>query len=87
MLDGCVGYICNGSFLWSVDGMMTMVSGYVVQLEIWIFVDAIEVNILQDGLVTVCQVGEEEVQEVGQLIIVFFVNLCGLQFIGESFVI
>jgi flagellar basal-body rod protein FlgG len=86
MPDGRVGYTRNGSFSRSADGTMTTASGYVVQPEIRIPAEATEVNISQDGLVSVRQAGEEEAQEVGQLTIASFANPRGLQPIGESFV-
>ena len=87
MPDGRVGYTRNGSFSRSADGTMTTASGYVIQPEIRIPDEAVEVNISQDGIVSVRSSGQEVAQEVGQLSLATFANPRGLQPIGESFVV
>lgn len=87
MPDGRVGYTRNGSFSRSADGTMTTASGYVIQPEIQIPAEAVEVNISQDGIVSVRSSGQETAQEVGQLSLAAFANPRGLQPIGESFVV
>ncbi len=63
------------------------VSGCVVRTEIQIPAEAVEVNISQDGIVSVRNSGQETAQEVGQLSLAAFANPRGLQPIGESFVV
>jgi flagellar basal-body rod protein FlgG len=87
MPDGRIGYTRNGSFSRSADGALTTASGYVVQPEIQIPDTATEVNISQDGIVSVRTAGNENVQEIGQLTLASFANPRGLQPIGESFLV
>jgi flagellar basal-body rod protein FlgG len=87
MPDGRVGYTRNGAFSRSADGTLTTASGYVVQPEIQIPAEALEVNISQDGIVSVLSAGQDESQEVGQLTLAAFANPRGLQPIGESFLV
>jgi flagellar basal-body rod protein FlgG len=87
MPDGRVGYTRNGAFSRSADGTLTTASGYVVQPEMQIPTEALEVNISQDGIVSVLSAGQDEPQEVGQLTLAAFANPRGLQPIGESFLV
>ena len=87
MPDGRVGYTRNGAFSRSADGTLTTASGYVVQPEIQIPAEALDVNISQDGIVSVLSAGQNESQEVGQLTLAAFANPRGLQPIGESFLV
>ena len=87
MPDGRVGYTRNGSFSRSAEGTLTTASGYVVQPEIQIPDDALEVNISQDGIVSVRSQGQSAPQEIGQLTLAVFANPRGLQPVGESFLV
>jgi flagellar basal-body rod protein FlgG len=85
--DGRVGYTRNGSFSRSAEGALTTASGYVVQPEIRIPDDVVEVNVSQDGIVSVRSAAQKEPQEVGQLTLASFANPRGLQPVGESFLV
>jgi flagellar basal-body rod protein FlgG len=87
MPDGRVGYTRNGAFSRSAEGTLTTASGYVVQPEIQIPAEALDVNISQDGIVSVRSAGQETPQEVGQLTLAAFANPRGLLPIGESFLV
>ena len=65
--DGRIGYTRNGTFARSADGTLTTQSGYVVQPEIQIPEGVTQINISQDGLVSVQVAGAVEADEVGQL--------------------
>ena len=85
--DGRIGYTRNGAFARSADGTLTTQSGYVVQPEIQIPEGVTQINISQDGLVSVQVAGAVEADEVGQLTLADFANRQGLEPIGESFLI
>ena len=87
MPDGRVGYTRNGAFSRSAEGTLTTASGYVVQPEIQIPAEALDVNISQDGIVSVRSAGQDTPQEVGQLTLAAFANPRGLLPIGESFLV
>lgn len=83
--DGQMGYTRNGTFGLNAEGLLTTASGYAVQPEIYIPQDAVDINISQDGIVSVMQPGDVQAQEVGQLTVARFVNPRGLSPIGENF--
>ena len=87
MPDGRVGYTRNGAFARSADGTMTTQSGYVVQPEIQIPEGVTQVNVSQDGVVSVQVAGQVEAEEIGQLTLADFANRQGLEPIGESFLV
>ncbi|MGY6697204.1 MAG: flagellar basal-body rod protein FlgG [Roseinatronobacter sp.] len=82
--DGRVGYTRDGSLSRNPDGALTTTSGYVLQPEIAIPVDALAITVSGDGIVSVQLPGEVEAQEVGQLELVSFANPRGLAPIGEN---
>ncbi|MBR9649653.1 flagellar basal-body rod protein FlgG [Thalassovita aquimarina] len=83
--DGQIGYTRNGTFGRNAEGFLTTASGYSVQPEILIPEDATDINISQDGIISVTQPGNPEPQEIGQLTLARFVNPRGLTPIGENF--
>ncbi|MDX1780299.1 MAG: flagellar basal-body rod protein FlgG [Thalassovita sp.] len=83
--DGQMGYTRNGTFGRNAEGLLTTASGYAVQPEIFIPGDALQINISNDGIVSVTQPGNVEAQEIGQLTLARFVNPRGLTPIGENF--
>ena len=85
--DGRIGYTRNGSFARSAEGTITTQSGYVVQPEIQIPEGVSQINISQDGIVSVQVPGQVAAEEVGQLTLADFANRQGLEPIGESFLV
>ena len=85
MPDGRIGYTRNGTFARSSDGTLVTQSGYVVQPELQIPEGVTQINVSQDGIVTVQLAGEVAAGEVGQLTLADFANRQGLEPIGESF--
>ena len=82
--DGRIGYTRNGAFARSADGTLTTQSGYVVQPEIQIPEGVTQINISQDGLVSVQVAGAVEADEVGQLTLADFANRQGLNLLGRA---
>lgn len=85
--DGRIGYTRNGAFARSPDGTLTTQSGYVVQPETQIPEGVTQINISQDGLVSVQVAGAVAAEEVGQLTLADFSNRQGLEPIGQSFLV
>ena len=75
--DGRIGYTRNGAFARSQDGALTTQSGYIVQPEIQIPEGVTQINISQDGLVSVQVAGAVEADEVGQLYLADFAEPSG----------
>ena len=87
MPDGRIGYTRNGAFSRNAEGLLTTSSGYLVQPEIQIPLEATQINISSDGIVSVQVAGQVAAEEVGQITLADFANRAGLQPIGENFVV
>lgn len=85
--DGRMGYTRNGTFSRNAEGTLTTSSGYIIQPEIQLPENVTEINIAQDGVVTVKVAGSDEPQEVGQFTLASFTNPRGLQPVGETFAV
>ena len=85
--DGRIGYTRNGTFSRNSEGTLTTASGYTIQPEIQLPENVTEINIAQDGIVTVKVAGADEPQEVGQFTLASFTNPRGLQPVGETFAV
>jgi flagellar basal-body rod protein FlgG len=85
MPDGTSAYSRNGQFTLDDEGnIVTPGAGYVLQPQITIPADAKEINVSQDGEVSVTIQGQAEPSVVGQINTVNFVNPTGLQPIGQN---
>ena len=84
--DGTLGYTRDGAFKVSSEGVLTSTSGYLIEPEINLPVDG-EVDtfsIDNDGRMYIKMVGEDVMQEFGQLEIARFVNPAGLKALGGN---
>lgn len=82
--DGTTGYTRDGSFQKDNQGQLVTSSGYPVQPSITIPADALTVTIGRDGVVSVTQSGSSATTQVGSLQLATFINVGGLQSIGEN---
>lgn len=82
--DGTTAYTRDGSFQQDNQGQLVTVAGYPVQPSITIPSTATSVTIASDGVVTITQQGTTATTQVGQLLVATFVNVGGLQSIGEN---
>ncbi len=81
--NGEIGYTRSGSFSRDAQGQLVTANGDVVQPAITLPADTLNVNIGQDGTVSVEQAGSVSTV-VGQLQIVDFSNPAGLSHLGSS---
>ncbi len=84
MPDGNLAYTRDGSFQQNAEGQLVTASGYVVQPGITIPPNAQSITIGTDGTVSVSQAGQAAPAQVGNLQTVDFINIVGLQPIGEN---
>ncbi|SCY06831.1 flagellar basal-body rod protein FlgG [Nitrosospira sp. Nl5] len=84
MPDGTTAYTRDGSFQSDAQGQMVTSSGYQIQPNITIPVDALSITIGRDGTVSVTQPGTAVPVEVGSLQLATFINPVGLQSVGEN---
>ena len=82
--DGSTAYTRDGSFQKDNQGQLVTSSGYAVQPSVTIPANALTVTISKDGIVSVTQPGTTAATQVGTLQVATFVNVGGLQSIGEN---
>ena len=82
--DGSTAYTRDGSFQKDNQGQMVTSSGYPLQPSITIPIDATSVTISRDGVVSVVQPGSTAATQVGTIQLANFINVGGLQSIGEN---
>lgn len=82
--DGTIAYTRDGSFKRDDEGNVVNSQGYLLVPNITIPDDATQVNIGTDGTVTVVQGNETEVNELGQIETVNFINPAGLHALGDN---
>ena len=82
--DGTTAYTRDGSFQKDNQGQLVTSSGYPVQPSVTIPSNALTVTISKDGAVSVTQPGTSATTQAGTLQLATFVNVGGLQAIGEN---
>ena len=87
MPDGTTAYTRDGNFQLNAQGQMVTSSGYIVQPGISIPDGAQTISISRDGVVSVRVGGQNAPVQVGQLQLTDFVNMAGLQPLGENLLV
>ncbi len=82
--DGSTAYTRDGSFQLDNQGQIVTSNGYPLQPAITIPANALSVTIGKDGVVSVTQPGTAATVQVGSLQLATFVNVGGLQSVGEN---
>jgi len=84
MPDGTLAYTRDGAFQRDSTGQIVTASGYPLSPAITIPADAVSISISKDGIVSVLQAGQTAPTQVGNIQLATFVNVGGLQSIGEN---
>ena len=84
MPDGTTAYTRNGAWKLDSDGNIVNDDGLQLVPNITIPADATQISIVIDGTVSVLQPGAQEMQQVGQIEIVNFINPAGLYSSGDN---
>lgn len=84
MPDGTIAYTRDGSFQSDAQGQLVTSSGFQVQPNITIPVNALSITIGRDGTVSVTEPGTANPVQVGTLQVATFINPVGLQAMGEN---
>ncbi|HEY0973307.1 MAG TPA: flagellar basal-body rod protein FlgG [Solimonas sp.] len=84
MPDGSMAYTRDGGFKLDAQGQVVTNAGYALQPGLNVPEGAQSVTIGADGVVSVKLQGEAAPQQVGQLTIADFINVAGLQPVGEN---
>ena len=82
--DGTTAYTRDGSFQKDNQGQLVTSSGYTVQPSITIPANAQTITIGTDGVVSVTTPGTSAATQVGSLQVATFINVGGLQSVGEN---
>ena len=82
--DGTTAYTRDGSFQRDNQGQLVTSSGYAVQPSITIPANALTTTISNDGVVSITQAGSASTTQVGTLQLATFINVGGLQSVGEN---
>ena len=82
--DGSEAYTKNGSFKINGDGAITTSEGYLLSPQITIPSNVTDVNISEDGMVSVLEGNSKTPSQVGQILLSGFVNQAGLHAIGGT---
>lgn len=82
--DGTTAYTRDGSFQKDNQGQLVTSNGYAVQPSITIPSNALTVTISNDGVVSITQAGSTAPTQVGSLQLATFINVGGLQSMGEN---
>jgi flagellar basal-body rod protein FlgG len=82
--DGTTAYTRDGSFQKDNQGQLVTSSGYPVQPSVTIPANALTVTVGTDGVVSVTQPGTSATTQIGTLQLATFINVGGLQSVGEN---
>ena len=82
--DGTIAYTRNGAWKLDGDGNIVNSDGYALMPQMNIPADATQISVGVDGTVSVLQPGNQEMQQIGQIELVNFVNPAGLHATGDN---
>ncbi len=84
MPNGDINYTRDGSFKLDSNGQVVTSNGMPLEPAITVPQDTISLTIGQDGTITVTQPGSPTANQIGQIQIADFVNVAGLEPIGDN---
>ncbi len=82
--DGTLGYSRDGAFQKDSQGQIVTSNGYPLSPAITIPSNALTISVGSDGVITVLQSGSSTPVQVGQIQLANFVNVGGLQSMGQN---
>ena len=82
--DGTTAYTRNGAWKLDGDGNIVNSDGYALIPQMNIPADATQISVGVDGTISVLQPGNQEMQQIGQIELVNFVNPAGLHAMGDN---
>ena len=82
--DGSIAYSRDGSFKLDRDGNVVTASGFFLEPQVTVPQDTIQVDISIDGVISVLLPGQPDLQQIGQLELVKFINPGGLKNLGGN---
>lgn len=82
--DGELSYTRDGTFKLSADGRMVTSDGWLMEPEVSIPADAREIQVSQDGVISVVSGSEVAPVEIGRIELARFINPAGLKNLGGN---
>lgn len=82
--DGTMAYTRNGSLQLNSSGQLVNSTGLLIQPPIKIDPGAVEIDISQDGIVSIKKNGDTDLQQVGAINLAGFINPTGLESLGQN---
>ena len=82
--DGDMAYTRDGGFELDAEGNVVNSSGFALEPQITVPVDAETFTVGSDGTVSVTYAGQTDAEEIGQISLVRFMNPSGLKAIGSN---
>jgi flagellar basal-body rod protein FlgG len=84
MPDGTTGYTRDGSFTKDVNGQIVNANGYLLSPAITVPATALTISVSRDGVVSYMEPGSTASTPAGNIQLANFVNVGGLQSVGEN---
>ena len=82
--DGRIGYTRDGAFKLDAQGNVVTSDGYKLVPGITLPADTVQVSIGNDGIVSILEAGQTEMQQIGQIQVAKFINPAGLHSMGSN---
>lgn len=82
--DGTIAYTRDGSFKLDRDGNIVTASGFFLEPQVTVPQDTLQVDISIDGVISVLLPGQPDLQQIGQIEVVKFINPGGLKSLGGN---
>ncbi|TPE54925.1 flagellar basal-body rod protein FlgG [Maribrevibacterium harenarium] len=82
--DGSMAYTRDGQLQLNSQGQIVDSSGQLLEPGITIDSDVVDINIGEDGTVSVLRAGEVDMEQIGSIEIANFINPTGLRFLGGN---
>ena len=82
--DGRIGYTRDGAFKLDANGNIVTSDGYKLIPNITLPANTVQVSIGTDGIISVLEAGQTQMQQIGQLQLAKFINPAGLHSLGSN---
>jgi flagellar basal-body rod protein FlgG len=82
--DGRIAYTRDGAFKLDAEGNVVTSDGYKIVPNIILPADTVQISIGADGIVSILEAGQTQMQQIGQIQIAKFINPAGLHSLGSN---
>jgi len=82
--DGRTAYTRDGAFKLDSEGNVVTSDGYKLLPNVTLPADTVQVSIGNDGIISILEAGQTQMQQIGQIQIAKFINPAGLHSLGSN---